>query len=856
MNKLLALVTAVAVFIIFIPFSVSADSIVIEIDDVNGSRGENQTILYNNSGETTGTNEWGCEISVTCGVVTSVEGFNNIIPYGENSFVVSGHGTAGDVLKSVTVGMKAVFDSKEQTVTFIKDSDTHKVHIDIARSTALQAKNNAEKQCLAVDKNADVRLRTAEEKYSSLDGDIDEARAEALIKEYNYIASLFRERSVSQYRAIWITPSQKNYAEVEAFVRKCAESGINTISLETFTDGTMICPMPADSLFEQNPDLNDFDLLGAFVEVSHKYNIELHCWMPNFISGNTLSRNWERTLAAKKPEWRLLTNHGSPFAANQTDGNVYLNPALEEVRETLAESYRYILENYDIDGFELDYIRYEGSSATDDFGYDYVTIEKFKAEYPQYSSYEIIYDKTADYWTAWVDFRASQVSEFVKLMRETIDQTGKDIILSADVGSVSADSYNVHYQDSKRWLSEGWLDMIHPMAYGEFDADNVATFFSNMPEGCLMVPILGIYRDIFDAEDMFVQTSRMFDVGCHGIGYFAEEAFFSKNCGAFLGETLFTEPAVAPHFNNSNTTVAELCRFVERLETAHNSNYITDEDKSKLASIADKAIHQTKASSAKDAKEIIKQAITYLETNLEETALRNRLQLDLKNAYFAAISDNGDDYDETIGIVTAFPESAQGKIQLTIDKINSVHKGEDSIIITDPEAMSDCYVNYAYVMLLSPVEEVGGVYELVEAAQNYGTPGTFKTQLKEGMIVVSFHTDETGGGLERRNLARTVSIGSEFVLWGIDAATGEYTALYSMLYEYTRSSDAESTIGDVNGDGDIDQYDYILVKRHYFETRILSENEALRADVNKDGKIDQYDYILICRHYFGTYTIA
>jgi len=56
MNKLLALVTAVAVFIIFTPFSVSADSIVIEIDDVNGSRGENQTILYNNSGETTGTN--------------------------------------------------------------------------------------------------------------------------------------------------------------------------------------------------------------------------------------------------------------------------------------------------------------------------------------------------------------------------------------------------------------------------------------------------------------------------------------------------------------------------------------------------------------------------------------------------------------------------------------------------------------------------------------------------------------------------------------------------------------------------------------------------------------------------------
>lgn len=63
-------------------------------------------------------------------------------------------------------------------------------------------------------------------------------------------------------------------------------------------------------------------------------------------------------------------------------------------------------------------------------------------------------------------------------------------------------------------------------------------------------------------------------------------------------------------------------------------------------------------------------------------------------------------------------------------------------------------------------------------------------------------------------------------------------------------------IGDVNNDGVINQYDYILVKRHYFETRKLTSDELTRADVNKDDKVDQYDYILICRHYFGTYVIG
>lgn len=63
-------------------------------------------------------------------------------------------------------------------------------------------------------------------------------------------------------------------------------------------------------------------------------------------------------------------------------------------------------------------------------------------------------------------------------------------------------------------------------------------------------------------------------------------------------------------------------------------------------------------------------------------------------------------------------------------------------------------------------------------------------------------------------------------------------------------------LGDVNLDGVIDQYDYILVKRHYFETRYLTDDEFVRADVNADGTVDQFDYILIARHYFGTYVIG
>lgn len=100
-------------------------------------------------------------------------------------------------------------------------------------------------------------------------------------------------------------------------------------------------------------------------------------------------------------------------------------------------------------------------------------------------------------------------------------------------------------------------------------------------------------------------------------------------------------------------------------------------------------------------------------------------------------------------------------------------------------------------------------------------------------------------------------------------------SIYELTYKYAKGTLTEDDInavrdgrypdqppspeagrlGDVNNDGAVDQYDYILVKRHFFDTRPLNDEEFKRADVNKDSLIDQYDYLLIARHYFGTYTI-
>lgn len=65
----------------------------------------------------------------------------------------------------------------------------------------------------------------------------------------------------------------------------------------------------------------------------------------------------------------------------------------------------------------------------------------------------------------------------------------------------------------------------------------------------------------------------------------------------------------------------------------------------------------------------------------------------------------------------------------------------------------------------------------------------------------------------------------------------------------------DSNIGDVNGDGKIDSFDYIFVKRHVMGTYTLNDEAVKRADVDKNGEITFTDYISIKRAVMGTYVI-
>ena len=137
-------------------------------------------------------------------------------------------------------------------------------------------------------------------------------------------------------------------------------------------------------------------------------------------------------------------------------------------------------------------------------------------------------------------------------------------------------------------------------------------------------------------------------------------------------------------------------------------------------------------------------------------------------------------------------------------------------------------------------------WKVVSIKKNVGSAAD--VTLAENQIMIACHKGATAASKVSDAVLATAKEGTILKFYGIDVANKNISVAAYI--------DVKGGNGDVNGDGKVDQYDYILVKRHYFGTRTLTEAEMDSADVNKDGKVDQYDYILICRHYFGTYVIG
>lgn len=281
------------------------------------------------------------------------------------------------------------------------------------------------------------------------------------------------ERAGAEIRAVWLDRGtivrSRNEAGLARIFDQLAAAGINTVFLETLNAGYPIYPSQVAP--QQNPLTVGWDPLASAVKLSHERGMELHAWLWTFATANQRHNTvigqpttYLGPVLTAHPDWANIDNRGRTW--HELDQKAYLDPANPEVRAYLLRMIGEITQNYDVDGVQLDYIRYPFQDASRNFTYGYG--KAARAQFRQLAGVDPmgITPRDANYWKQWTDFRVNQIDQFVAQVSQFLRQQHPEMILSVAVFPHPEQEriYKIQ-QHWETWASRNLVDLIVPMTY-------------------------------------------------------------------------------------------------------------------------------------------------------------------------------------------------------------------------------------------------------------------------------------------------------------------------------------------------------------------------------------------------------
>ena len=268
-----------------------------------------------------------------------------------------------------------------------------------------------------------------------------------------------------EVRAVWLTtlggldwPHTKAYNattiqqqkdELSAQLDLLQKANFNVVFLQTRVRSTVIYPSaiePWDACLTGHLNKSpNYDPLAFAIDECHKRGMQLHAWVVAFPGHNFRNANLLGRSAMQK---RV------PSLCIKTSEFWMLNPGMPGTADYLADICAEIVQNYDVDGIHLDYIRYPEQSIRFN---DNQTYRKY------------------GHGMRLSDWRRQNVTQVVKTIHTAIKNIKPWVWLSCSpVGkhdnlpnqsSYGWNAYSTVYQDAQGWLKEGIMDMLVPMMY-------------------------------------------------------------------------------------------------------------------------------------------------------------------------------------------------------------------------------------------------------------------------------------------------------------------------------------------------------------------------------------------------------
>ncbi|WP_267871185.1 family 10 glycosylhydrolase [Nostoc sp. XA010] len=338
-----------------------------------------------------------------------------------------------------------------------------------------------------------------------------------------------------EIRAVWLDRGTivraGSKAGLAQIFDRLAQAGINTVFFETVNAGYTIYPSQVAK--EQNPLIRGWDPLADAVKLAHERDMELHAWVWTFAAGNQrhnqildLNPDYPGPVLAAHPDWANYDNLGNMIPVGQT--KPFFDPANPEVRKYLLKLYEEIATRYNVDGLQLDYIRYpfQDPSAGRTYGYG----KAARAQFQQLTGVDPvnISPSQPDLWQKWTTFRTQQVDSFVAQLSQQLRQKRPNLILSVAVFPLpELERIQKIQQNWETWARQGDVDLIVPMTYAldtsRFQRLAQPWIASKQLGSTLLVP--GIRLLSLPTIGTFDQLQLVRDLPVSGYALFAAENF-------------------------------------------------------------------------------------------------------------------------------------------------------------------------------------------------------------------------------------------------------------------------------------------------------------------------------------------
>jgi uncharacterized lipoprotein YddW (UPF0748 family) len=333
------------------------------------------------------------------------------------------------------------------------------------RRQAEEAMNGAVAHWTRVKPQADVSSQEAQERLRALQalradwgrlqarqgyGAAQSAALQAFIQKVRAFDLSLTPARAGEIRGVWIhTYAPTDWDEV---ARKVKAAGLNCLFVRVGRGGNVIYPsafLPRDVWAEKAGG----DEMQRAIEASHRHGLRFFAWRVNFHMGSAPAAYRERMSAGDR---LVRDSHGVQAA--------WANPG--DPRNTDLEFHvmREMVEKYDVDGIQFDYIRYPDAPS---FDYDYGPVSR--------REFERALGRPVPHWpadvlsgplkTEYEDWERGNINLLVKRVYREVKRLKPWVQVSAAVWRNHRRYRALLKQDWPLWAERGWLDLVVPMDY-------------------------------------------------------------------------------------------------------------------------------------------------------------------------------------------------------------------------------------------------------------------------------------------------------------------------------------------------------------------------------------------------------